>query len=109
LQEEEAQPQALPPVSEQQPAPPVWPPQVLPFPLQEPAQWEPQALEAQPRAPPVQQPGAFAPLSRPRLLRLCPPWLLLLPLLPRPLLPEYVCAPSPQHPREWNSSASSFP
>ena len=102
--QEEVQPQALA-VSELQPAQQVWPPPVLPFRLQAPARQERRASEVQPREPP----GAFAPLSPQRLWRLCPPWPLLLPLLPRPLLPEYVCAPSPQHPREWNSSASSFP
>jgi hypothetical protein len=106
--QEEAQRQALP-VSEPQPAPPVCPPQALPFRLQAPSRQELQAAEAQPRTPPEQQPGAFARLSPLRLSRLCLPWPLLLPLLPRPLLPEYVCAPSPQHPREWNSNASSFP
>ncbi len=102
--QEEPQPQ-MPPGAEQ-PAQPVSLPRALQFQLQQPAPQVPQASVAQPQ---VQPRDASAPLSLLHLSLLCPPWSLLLPLLPRPLLPEDVCAPSPQHPREWNSSAFSFP
>jgi len=104
---QEALPPLAPPVREQ-PEQPVWLRQALPFRLQVLAQ-EPQASVAQPQALPVQQPGAYAPPSPPRPSHLFPLWPLLLPLLPRPLLPGDVCALSPQRPREWSSSASSFP
>jgi hypothetical protein len=89
----------------------VWSPRALAFQLRPLAQQERQVSMAQPQAlqvPPM-QPGASEPLSRLPLLPLCPPWPVLLPLLPRPLLPVDACALSPQHPREWSWSASSFP
>jgi hypothetical protein len=94
-----------------QPAEQVSAQRALPLSLQVREQ-EPQVWEApQPQVPqaPVQQPAASVPPLLPRPSLLSPPWPSLLPLLRRQLLPEYVCAPSPRHPREWNSSASSFP
>ncbi len=94
-----------------QPAEQVSAQRALPLSLQAREQ-EPQVWEApQPQVPqaPVQQPAASVPPLLPRPSLLSPLWRLLLPLLRRQLLPGYVCALSPQHPREWNSSASSFP
>lgn len=113
---QEPQPQVQP-MSAQQLAQPVsaQQEQELPCPLQVPPR-EPQASvvqqqvpQARELSPPVLRPDAYARPSPPHPWRLYPPWPWPLPLLPRPLLPEYVSAPSPRHPREWNSSASSFP
>jgi hypothetical protein len=104
-----AEQQPLAPRAEQQRVLPVWSPRVLAFQLQPPALPGPQASVAQPQGLRVQRPGASAPLSPPHPSLPCPPWPWFLPRLPRPLLPGDVCALSPQHPREWNSSASSFP
>ena len=104
---EKPQPQAPPEAEE--PAQPVSLPRALPFQLQMPTLQEPQASVSQPQVPQVQPLDASAPLSPPRPSPLCPLWPWLLPLLPRPLLPEGVCALSPQHRRVWSSSASSFP
>jgi hypothetical protein len=104
-----------------QPAEQVSAQRALPLSLQVPAQesrvWEarqpqvrqPQVQQAPVQQAPVQQPAASVPPLLPRPSLLFPPWPSLLPLLRRQLLPGYVCAPSPRHPREWNSSASSFP
>jgi hypothetical protein len=99
-----------------QPAEQVSAQRALPLSLQVPAQesrvWEarqPQVQQPQVQQAPVQQPAASVPPLLPRPSLLFPPWPSLLPLLRRQLLPGYVCAPSPRHPREWNSSASSFP
>jgi hypothetical protein len=99
-----------------QPAEQVSAQRALPLSLQVPAQesrvWEarqPQVRQPQVQQAPVQQPAASVPPLLPRPSLLFPPWPSLLPLLRRQLLPGYVCAPSPRHPREWNSSASSFP
>jgi hypothetical protein len=86
--------------------------QDLPYPWQVP-QREPEVSVVLLRVPQAQEPlplapDASAPLSPPHPSRLYRPWLWLLPPLPRPLLPEYVSAPSPQHLREWSSSAFSF-
>jgi hypothetical protein len=94
---------------QEEPQPQV-PPWALPFQLQPLAPQVPQASVAQPEAPQVpQQPDAYAPLLLQHPSLPCPPWPLLLPPLQRPLLPGDACAPSPQHPREWSWSASSFP
>jgi hypothetical protein len=103
--QEEPQPQA--PQGAEQPAPPVSLPRALPF--QTRTLQKPRASALQPQAPQVQPLDASAPLSPPRPSPLCPLWPSLPPLLPRPLLPEDVCALSPQHPRVSSSSASSFP
>jgi hypothetical protein len=103
----EQQPLAL--RAEQQRVQPVWSPRALPFQLQRQAQQGPQVSVVQPQGLRVQRPGASAPLSPPHPSLPCLPWPSFLPQLPRPLLPGDVCALSPQHPREWNSSASSFP
>jgi hypothetical protein len=95
---------------------PLWVQQLVqPVSAQQAPQREPQASvvqqqvpQVQELSPPVQRPDAYARPSLPHPWRLYPPWPWLLPPLPRPLLPEYVPAPSPQHPREWSSSAFSF-
>jgi hypothetical protein len=71
---------------------------------------EPQASAVLPQEPwpQVPPPDASAPLSPPHPWLLFPPWPWPLALLPRPLHPECVSAPSPRRPRGWNSSASSF-
>jgi hypothetical protein len=99
-----------------QPAEQVSAQRALPLSLQVPAQesrvWEarqPQVQQPRVQQAPVQQPAASVPPLLPPPSLLFPPWPSLLPLLRRQLLPGYVCAPSPRHPREWNSSASSFP
>jgi hypothetical protein len=99
-----------------QPAEQVSAQRALPLSRQVPEQelrvWEarqPQVQQPQVQQAPVQQPAASVPPLLPRPSLLFPPWPSLLPLLRRQLLPGYVCAPSPRHPREWNSSASSFP
>jgi hypothetical protein len=97
------------PRAEEQRVQPVWSPRALAFQLDSPAPVGPQVSVAQPQGLRVQRLGACAPLSPPRPSLPCPPWPSFLPRLPRPLLPGDVCALSPQHPREWNSSASSFP
>ena len=102
--QEEPQPQA--PRQAEQPVPQVSLPRGLLVPT--PALEEPRASALQP-APQVQPLDASAPLSPQLPSPLCPLWPLLLPLLPRPRLPEDVCALSPQHPQVSSSSASSFP
>jgi hypothetical protein len=97
----QAGPQAQKPLEGRQPAQRVWLPRALAFRLQ------PLASEA-PKAWPVQPPAACVRLSLPHPSLLFPLWPWLPLLLPRPLTPEDVCAPSPQHPRESSWSASSF-
>jgi hypothetical protein len=100
------------PLAAEQPVHSVSLPRALPFQLLPQALQEPQASVAQPQAleaPQEQPPDASAPPLPPHPLRPCPPWPLLLPRLPHPLLLADVCALSPQRLREWNSSASSFP
>ena len=105
-------PQPWVPLVLEHPARPVSLSRAPPSQLESPALQGLQVLVVQPQALPASQvpaPDASALLSPPRLSLPCPPWPLLLPLLPRPLLPGDVCALSPQHPREWSSSASSSP